>query len=79
MGCACKANKDLALLHKKYGYKVEPTYGEKFNFYTIEGFKHLIASLIIIMCTPILFLYVVYISFFVKERKISISKLFRLK
>lgn len=79
MACACKANKELALLHKKYGHKVEPTYGEKLNFYTIEGIKHFMASLVIVMITPILFLYVMYVSFFTKERKISVSKLFRLK
>lgn len=79
MACACKANKELAYLHKKYGYKVEPSIGQKINFYSVEGFKNVMASLIIFMCTPLLLLYVIYISFFTKHRKISIIKLFGLK
>lgn len=79
MACACKANKDLQILHKKYGYKVNPSVKERVGFYTTEGFKGLCASVIILLCTPLLFLYVSYISLFTKDRKISVSKLLRLK
>ena len=79
MACACKANKELAYLHKKYGYKVKPTIREKANYYGVEGLKNIIASIIIFLSTPLLLLYVLYISFLTKERKISITKLFRFK
>lgn len=79
MACACKANKDLHMLHQKYGHKIKPSYGEKINFYTIEKIKELCALIIILLCTPLLFLYVMYITFFTKDRKISIKKLFGLR
>ena len=54
MACACKANKELAYLHKKYGYKVRPTIREKANYYGVEGLKNIIASIIIKIILPIL-------------------------
>ena len=77
MACACKANKELELLHKKYGHKVSPTKRDLMGFYTIEGLKGVCASLIILMCTPLLFIYVFHKRFFAKEKRISVKKLLR--
>lgn len=77
MACACKANKELELLHKKYGHKVTPSKRDLMGFYTIEGLKGVCASLIILICTPLLFIYVTYITFFAKEKRISIKKLIK--
>lgn len=75
MACACKANKELALLHKKYGHKITPSKRDMMEFYTIEGLKGVCTSLIILLCTPLLFIYVLWVTFFAKEKRISIKKI----
>jgi hypothetical protein len=56
MACNCKANEQIMKIQRHYGYKVNLPLNEKIKFLTEEGFKFIILVLILLVCSPFIFL-----------------------
>ena len=73
MACACKVNKELDYLHKKYGNKIPVSKKTEISFRFKEGMKKFGITLLLIPVIPLMVFYVLYKSFS-KNKTISITK-----
>lgn len=71
MGCNCKATRKIAYINQKYG-TTPPQ--KKTNI--IGGFKDILAYIIMVICIPFMLLHILYVHFFVKDKKITFSEMF---
>ena len=71
MGCNCKATKKIAYINQKYG-TTQPQ--KKTNI--VGSLKDMLTYVIVIICLPFMFLHVLYIQFFKKDKKITFSEMF---
>lgn len=78
MACNCKVNQQITYLHKKYGHKIPVSKESKIRFTVREGFKNFLVYIIAILFTPIIFLYILYVTLFTKDKRISMKKVFNL-
>ena len=79
MACACKVNKQIDYLHKKYGHNVPTAKSTIIGFRIKEFFKNLWVYLLCIPVLPIMILHIIFVSVFKKDKTISVKKLLRLK
>ena len=71
MGCNCKATKKIAYINQKYGANPPQ---KKTN--VVGSLKDALAYVIMILCLPFIFLHVLYVSLFTKDKKITFSEMF---
>lgn len=74
MGCNCKATRKIAYINQKYG-TTPPQ--KKSNI--VGGIKDILTYIIVIILLPFIFLHVLYVRFFKKDKKITFSEMFRKK
>lgn len=76
MGCNCKVNKEIMKIQKEYGHKIDVSWKERMKFKFEEGLKLIIASFFIILCFPLIFVFV--IIFTIRGNgKINVNKVLR--
>ena len=78
MACNCKVNQQITYLHKKYGQKIPVSKESKIRFTVREWFKNFLVYIIAILFTPIIFLYILYVTLFTKDKRMSMKKVFNL-
>ena len=78
MACNCKVNQQITYLHKKYGHKIPVSKQSKIRFTVRESFKNFLVFIISILFSPIIFLYILYVALFTKNKQISMKKVFNL-
>lgn len=71
MGCNCKATKKIAYINQKYG--VNPPQ-KKTNI--VGSVKDIFVYIIMLLCIPFIFLHILYVYFFKKDKKITFSEMF---
>lgn len=71
MGCNCKATKKIAYINQKYG-TTPPQ--KKTNI--VGMLKDMLTYVIVFLCLPFIFLHVLYIQLFKKDKKITFSEMF---
>lgn len=71
MGCNCKATRKIAYINKKYG-----TTPPQKQSNIVGNLKDVLAYMIMIICLPFIFLHVLYISLFKKDKKITFAAMF---
>lgn len=59
MGCNCKANKQISKIYKNYGQQIKTPWVSTLKFNMFETLKFLVAIPIILLCIPLIFLYIV--------------------
>ena len=79
MACACKVNKQLDYLHKKYGNEIPVSKTTRIGFKIKEFFKNIWIYLLMLPLLPLMFLHVLFISLLKKRKTISLKKMLRLK
>lgn len=79
MGCNCATREKIEKLHAIYGKKVKPDVKTTLSFKIKNFLTHVGAYSIALPLIPILVIYVCYMRFFSKEKKISIRKFLRYK
>lgn len=71
MGCNCKATKKIAYINQRYG-TTPPQ--KKTNI--VGSIKDVLAYIIMLLFLPIIFLHILYVQFFKKDKKITFSEMF---
>lgn len=71
MGCNCKATKKIAYINQRYG-TTPPQ--KKTNI--VGSIKDIFAYIIMLLFLPIIFLHVLYVQLFKKDKKITFSEMF---
>ena len=71
MGCNCKATKKIAYINQRYG-TTPPQ--KKTNI--VGSIKDILAYIIMLLFLPIIFLHVLYVQLFKKDKKITFSEMF---
>lgn len=79
MACACKVNKQLDYLHKKYGNEIPVSKATRISFKIKEFFKNIWIYLLMLPLLPLMFLHVLFIGLLKKRKTISLKKMLRLK
>ena len=79
MPCNCKTNEKLVKLGLKYGKTKNPTRKEILKGGARQFFLTILGVALIIILSPILFLYIIGKGVFGKEKTISFKKIFKLK
>ena len=62
MACDCKVNKQILKLHKEYGTKIYTPWKERIKFSFEEGLKFILIALLAILCFPVFFIFVLYMT-----------------
>ena len=76
--CNCKVTQQIDYLHKKYGHNIPVSKAKKISFSFKEFCKTLLSSIIVILSLPIMLLHVLYVTFFKKDKAVSVAKLTKL-
>ena len=71
MGCNCKATKKIVYINQRYG-TTPPQ--KKTNI--VGSIKDVLAYIIMLLFLPIIFLHILYVQFFKKDKKITFSEMF---
>jgi hypothetical protein len=71
MGCNCKATKKIAYINQRYG-----TNPPQKQSNIVGRMKDIAAFVVMILCLPFIFIHVLYINFFTKDKKITFSEMF---
>lgn len=76
MSCNCKANKEIMKIYKNYGYKINTSWMQKFNFNLKENIKVIFIFLLLILLFPIIFIIIIIFAF-KNKNNININKLLK--
>jgi hypothetical protein len=76
MSCNCKANEKILKIHKVYGKEISTPWIEKAQFKTSEIIKILLAGLISLLLSPVIFIFLIIRSIQGKT-VIDINKILR--
>ncbi len=75
MACACKVNKQIDYLHKKYGHNIPVSKPTMLKFKIGEFFKKIWLYILIVPILPIMVLHVLGTALFGKNKTIKIKNL----
>ena len=73
MACACKTNKEIAYLHKRFGNKTNVSKKDVTEFRLKEFLKQLIAFLTLVLLIPFMLLHIIFVLTFKKDKTIKIK------
>lgn len=74
MGCNCKTNEKILKINKKYGFEVNTPWKDIAKFRIEEFVKLILLIILIILFSPIIFIYLLTM-FFIGKNTIDVNKI----
>lgn len=79
MGCNCKVNQKITYINRKYGHKVPISKQSSIKLKIKYIFRDMFLYALTILFIPFVFLHILFVSLFTKDKKLNIKKILRLE